>query len=67
MLPVEFTRPEVTDANHAQMGMFIYYDPKRNLGSKELRGLHLDDLAPTVLNEFGLPAPSDMIGKLIDR
>jgi predicted AlkP superfamily phosphohydrolase/phosphomutase len=53
------------DANHAQMGMFIYYDPKRNLGGKELKGLALYDIAPTVLNEFGLPAPADMIGKAI--
>ncbi len=54
------------DANHAQMGMFIYYDPKRNLGGKELQGLRLYDIAPTVLNEFGMQVPSDMIGKIID-
>jgi len=53
------------DANHAQMGMFIYYDPKRNLGGRELKGLQLYDIAPTVLNEFGLQVPSDMIGKKI--
>lgn len=53
------------DANHAQMGMFIYYDPKRNLGGKELMGLNLIDIAPTVLNEFGMSVPSDMIGKII--
>lgn len=51
------------DANHAQMGMFIYYDPRRNLGGRELRGLQLYDIAPTVLNEFGMPVPGDMIGK----
>jgi predicted AlkP superfamily phosphohydrolase/phosphomutase len=55
------------DANHAQMGMFIYYDPKRNLGGRELKGLQLYDIAPTVLNEFGLQVPGDMIGKIIDR
>jgi len=53
------------DANHAQMGMFIYYDPKRNLGGKELKGLNLYDIAPTVLSEFGLEVPLDMIGKAI--
>jgi len=53
------------DANHAQMGMFIYYDPKRNLGGCELKGLQLYDIAPTVLNEFGMQAPADMIGKII--
>ncbi|MBI3535964.1 MAG: alkaline phosphatase family protein [Chloroflexi bacterium] len=53
------------DANHAQMGMFIYSDPKKNLGGRELRDLNLYDIAPTVLAEFGMQVPSDMIGKLI--
>ena len=54
------------DANHAQMGMFIYSDPKRNLGGRELKGLSLYDIAPTLLNEFGLSVPADMIGKIIE-
>jgi ATP sulfurylase len=53
------------DANHAQMGMFIYHDPRRNLGGRELKGLRLYDIAPTVLTEFGLSVPNDMIGKAI--
>ncbi len=53
------------DANHAQMGMFIYHDPKRNLGGRKLDGLKLYDIAPTVLDEFGLPVPADMIGRVI--
>ncbi len=53
------------DANHAQMGMFIYYDPRRDLGGREVRGLRLYDIAPTVLTEFELPVPGDMIGKAI--
>jgi predicted AlkP superfamily phosphohydrolase/phosphomutase len=53
------------DANHAQMGMFIYYDPKRSLGGRELKELHLYDIAPTVLAEFGVAVPGDMIGKVI--
>jgi ATP sulfurylase len=53
------------DANHAQMGMFIYYNPTRNLAGRQLQGLDLYDIAPTVLNEFGMSAPSDMIGKVI--
>lgn len=54
------------DANHAQNGMFIYYDPKRDLGGRELPNLKLVDIAPTVLNEFGQPIPADMIGKVIN-
>jgi predicted AlkP superfamily phosphohydrolase/phosphomutase len=53
------------DANHAQMGMYIYYDPKRNLGGRELKNSKLLDIAPTVLNEFKMPVPQDMIGKII--
>ncbi len=53
------------DANHAQMGMFMYYDPRRNLGGRELRDLTLYDIAPTVLREYGLPIPPDMIGRVI--
>ena len=53
------------DANHAQYGMVIYYDPKRKLGGRELQGSKLVDIAPTVLNEFGMPVPGDMIGKVL--
>jgi predicted AlkP superfamily phosphohydrolase/phosphomutase len=55
------------DANHAQMGMYIYYDPKRNLGGGELSGARLIDIAPTVLNEFEMRAPDEMIGKVISK
>jgi predicted AlkP superfamily phosphohydrolase/phosphomutase len=53
------------DANHAQYGMYIYFDPKRDLGGRELPDLKLVDVGPTVLNEFGQPVPNDMIGKVI--
>ncbi len=54
------------DANHAQHGIFVYYDPKRNLGGRELTGLRLTDLGPTVLSEMGLAIPGDMIGQVIN-
>ncbi len=53
------------DANHAQMGMFIYYDPKRQLGGRELQGVRLYDIAPTVLAAMGQPVPAEMIGRVI--
>ncbi len=52
------------DANHAQHGLFIVYDPRRKLG-RELQGLQIMDVAPTVLDLFGMPVPADMQGKVI--
>jgi predicted AlkP superfamily phosphohydrolase/phosphomutase len=53
------------DANHAQDGMIIYYDPKQDLNGKHLSGLQLMDIAPTVLQLLGQPVPDDMQGKVI--
>ena len=53
------------DANHAQEGLIIYYDPKKKLGGKQLNGLQLMDVAPTILNLLELPTPGDMQGKVI--
>ena len=53
------------DANHAQQGIFVYYDPKRNLKGRELSGLEIMDFAPTVLHHFDLPIPPDMQGRVI--
>jgi predicted AlkP superfamily phosphohydrolase/phosphomutase len=53
------------DANHAQDGLIIYYDPKQNLGGQRLRDLHLMDFAPTVLHLLDQPIPDDIQGKVI--
>jgi predicted AlkP superfamily phosphohydrolase/phosphomutase len=53
------------DANHAQEGMIIYYDPKHHLNGKRLRNLQLIDIAPTVLQLMGQPVPENMQGKVI--
>jgi len=53
------------DANHAQQGMFILYDPREYLGGQELTDLHLMDMAPTILDRLGVPIPPDMQGKVI--
>jgi predicted AlkP superfamily phosphohydrolase/phosphomutase len=52
------------DANHAQHGMFILYDPANPAGGKRL-GAHIMDIAPTVLDVMGLPVPRDMNGNVI--
>ena len=53
------------DANHAQNGIFIMYDPQQDRGGRELDGLEIMDVAPTVLDVMGLPVPRDMRGKVI--
>ncbi len=53
------------DANHDQDGVFILWDPRRNLGGEYLEGLQLMDVAPTVLDLMGLRVPPDMQGKVI--
>jgi predicted AlkP superfamily phosphohydrolase/phosphomutase len=49
------------EANHAQNGMFILYDP-RSPEKKQVTGRQLMDVAPTLLELMGLPVPSDMQG-----
>jgi predicted AlkP superfamily phosphohydrolase/phosphomutase len=50
------------DANHAQEGMYIYYDPTaRGLGHGSRR--HLMDVAPTILDLMDVPIPGDMQGR----
>jgi len=52
------------DANHAQQGMYILYDPANSGGGKRV-GAHIMDIAPTVLDLMGLPVPRDMNGNVI--
>jgi predicted AlkP superfamily phosphohydrolase/phosphomutase len=50
------------DANHAQEGLYICYNPKsREQGHGPTR--HLMDVAPTVLDLMGIPIPDDMQGR----
>jgi predicted AlkP superfamily phosphohydrolase/phosphomutase len=49
------------DANHAQQGLYIYYDPRvPGQGAGPRR--HLMDIAPTVLDLMDVPIPGDMRG-----
>ncbi len=50
------------DANHAQQGLYITFDPKsQGLGHGPRR--HLMDVAPTVLALMGVRVPGDMQGR----
>ena len=49
--------------NHAVNGMFILYDPEERYGGIRFEGAHVMDIAPTILNRFGLRVPKKMQGK----
>ena len=49
------------DANHAQEGMYICYQPSSQ-GRGQGPRRHLMDVAPTILDLEGLPVPGDMRG-----
>jgi predicted AlkP superfamily phosphohydrolase/phosphomutase len=55
------------DANHAEKGIFILYDPtdQSTRRSSPVSGLSIYDIAPTVLHRLGVKVPSDMEGKII--
>lgn len=53
------------DCNHAQYGIVIKHDPAvaEGAGGRELNGLQLMDMAPTILRQLDVPIPADMQGK----
>ena len=53
------------DANHAQHGIFMLRTPNHANGSRRLTGLRLYDVAPTILDLYGLPIPAEMQGRVI--
>jgi predicted AlkP superfamily phosphohydrolase/phosphomutase len=53
------------DAVHAQDGIFILYDPHQKTAVR--KDASILDIAPTILNEFGLAVPTDMRGRVIEK
>lgn len=53
------------DANHAQHGIFVLFDPRHPDGGRELRDLHIHDVGPTLLTMLGLPVPEGVRGRPI--
>jgi len=51
------------DANHAPEGMLIYYNPRMPLAGRQLQNLEIMDVAPTVLQHFGLTVPASIQGR----
>lgn len=53
-------------ANHAENGIFLFRPADHGmLGGRRLDGLRIIDVAPTILQLFGLPIPEDMEGKAV--
>lgn len=54
------------DANHAQHGIFILYDPRQPGNGRQIDDVSIYDIAPTLLHLLDLPVASGMIGKIIN-
>ncbi|MBE2182600.1 MAG: alkaline phosphatase family protein [Anaerolineae bacterium] len=48
------------DANHAQHGLIIAYDPKNPANGRQLENAHLLQITPSVLDKFGIEVPKAM-------
>ena len=51
------------DANHAQEGIFIWHG--RGKGTVTEGSISIYDVAPSILDYFHIPAPAEMIGKVL--
>lgn len=51
------------DANHAQEGVFVWHGRGKGTVSEEPRSIY--DIAPSILDYFNIPAPAEMIGKVL--
>jgi predicted AlkP superfamily phosphohydrolase/phosphomutase len=59
-LPENDTGPD--DAVHDKIGLYIYHDPRKDLGGKR-EDMRIVDVAPTILKGMKLPVPADMEGR----
>jgi len=51
-------------ANHAENGIFLFRPANGDLpGGRRIDGVRIIDIAPMILQLFGLPVPGDMEGK----
>jgi predicted AlkP superfamily phosphohydrolase/phosphomutase len=53
------------DANHAPLGLMIFYDPVAPKGGQEIQEAQLYDIMPTLLHRYGLEAPTGLRGKVL--
>jgi len=50
------------DSVHSMHGIFLYHDPNSHQ-TRRIDGMKAEEVAPTILNLFGLPIPDDMQGR----
>ena len=55
------------DSVHSMNGIFLMYDPKKNLNSKILKNAKIEDMAPTLLKMFGVEADAGMDGRVLSE
>jgi predicted AlkP superfamily phosphohydrolase/phosphomutase len=55
------------DSVHSMNGIFLMYNPKKNLGSRIIKNARIEDIAPTILEMFGIRAAPDMDGKVLSE
>jgi predicted AlkP superfamily phosphohydrolase/phosphomutase len=61
-----FKKKNILRGIHRPDGLFVLQGPGIKKG-KRLRGVHIMDLAPTILYSLGLPAPKDFDGKFLEE
>jgi predicted AlkP superfamily phosphohydrolase/phosphomutase len=54
------------DANHAPFGLMIFHDPRAPRGGQVLAGAQIYDILPTLLGRYGIAAPADLRGQVLD-
>ncbi len=53
------------DSVHSMNGIFLMYDPKKDMGSKVLKNARIEDIAPTLLKMYGVEASPGMDGRIL--
>jgi len=51
--------------NHRLNGIFLAYGPDIKSTGKQIKGVKIYDIAPTILHMFGVPIPKDVDGKVL--
>ena len=55
------------DSVHSMDGIFLMYDPKKNLGGRAIDGAKIEDIAPTLLTMYGIQPSSDVDGRVLSE